>query len=191
MPIYGVMPDDVIWAMYVCALRFDGYKYEKELGLCGKDTTGDGLSALTGKMLETMVFSRDDNEILAAFFLLQRFFKWSECDTSKDFKESVLFDLLFLHLYKTDVPERYREQHWYAKWQDEHAGRAEELAGRVRDSFRHRLLRGGKLPSISKGEPLLVFVPIPDMGNDATKWGVPLSHLRSFKKDEAAEGEKA
>jgi len=141
MPTNEHFPDDAIMAMFDCALRFDGYKYEQEAGLADPVVTGKGLSDLTDPVLETLIFYGNEVANLAVFFWLQRHFKWSDDTLTQDSREHVVFDLLFLHLYRAEVPERYRNEEYCSRWEREHKDSSEELAAMVRSTF-SRSLRG-------------------------------------------------
>ena len=70
-------PGDISDAMSICALRFDGYKYEEVSGLSEPDVTGAGLSRLIEPIERTLMLHVDDNMNFAAFFGLQRYLhKW-------------------------------------------------------------------------------------------------------------------
>jgi hypothetical protein len=138
-------PDDISDAMTVCALRFDGYRYEEDSGLSTPDATGAGLRGLIEPVVETLVFYADDNANFAVFFGLQRYLhKWGGDHCTKYSEEHIAYDWLFLHLYRKDVPAAFRHSEYYIRWRREYEERQEEIAGFVRNSFRRRG-RGAKI----------------------------------------------
>jgi hypothetical protein len=138
MPIKRYVSEEGISAMIWCALRFDGYKYLEVNGQSGDDPM-QTLATLSEPFLRTLVFHRVEEINFAAFFWLQRYFKWKEDYFVKDSREHVVFDMLFLHLYRIDVPVIYRSEEWYSKWQSEYKVMAEDVAGMVRNSFRRSI----------------------------------------------------
>jgi hypothetical protein len=115
----------------LCALRFDGYAYikarEQELGLVMD------ISSFSQKMLESRQFQEHQPDNFAAFFLLQRFLgKWGGESLPVTSNEHVLFRLLFLHLYREEVPEEFRIESYYEEWERDFAPIREELAAKIR-----------------------------------------------------------
>jgi hypothetical protein len=133
MPLLDLIPEEAITGMYVCARRFDGYKYETE---CLGDLGGRGLEKLTVPMRESLIFHRDTNINLAAFFWTQRRLK--EDEKTIDSRDHVLFDMLFIHLYKTEIPTQYRDEKLCLEWSREHQDEAEIIAALTRESFTKR-----------------------------------------------------
>ena len=82
-----------------------------------------------------MVLDAEVTNNLAAFFLLQKYFHWSYNGIEHESRESVVFALLFLSLYKVEIPYRYQNRPYCEKWRREYQGIAEELAGTVRNAF--------------------------------------------------------
>ena len=131
---------DIIEAMLVCALRFDGYRYlevvHRELS---KETD---FSPLVGPLVDTLSFHTDPNDNFAAFFALQRFLhKWGGEHLTKYSREHMAYDRLFLMLYRQPVPKDFVDQEYDLRWEREFASRAEAVAAYVRNSFR-RIGRG-------------------------------------------------
>ena len=139
MPISKGVPDECNEVICWCALRFDGGKYDEELKSSDSVETYQKLSDLTQPMLTTLTFYEREEMNFAAFFWLQRSFHFLDDDFSKDSRGHVLFDLLYLHLYKTEVPERYRNEENCSRWQRECENRAEKVAALVRKSFRRSI----------------------------------------------------
>lgn len=130
MPLLGYIPNEAIHGMYVCALRFDGCRYEEEIL---NDSCGLGLLKITQPIQESLLFDRDPAVNFAAFYTTQRRLK--EDDMLKDSRDHILFDMLFLHLYKAEVPARFRNEEFCCKWEAEHREQAEIMAAMIRDSF--------------------------------------------------------
>ena len=131
--------------MDTCALRFDGYKYEAHCGgRMGPDKAD--FPTLVERVETTMEFYEDPLDNFAVFFALQRSLgKWGGEQLPWDDPARVAFRLLFLHLYREEVPERFRfvGQSWYGEWQVKYQPHREQLAAYVR---KHLLL---KLPDES------------------------------------------
>jgi len=132
-------PGHITDAMNICALRFDGYKYEEVSGISEPDVTGAGLSKLIEPIMSTLTLHADANMNFAAFFGLQRYLhKWGgECGT-KYSDEHIAYDFLFLHLYDRDVPDDFANAQYCAQWQRDFEEHKEEIAGFVRSSFRRK-----------------------------------------------------
>jgi len=140
-------PDDISDAMSICALRFEGYKYEEFAGISELDVTGAGLRQLIEPIVRTLMLHADDNLNFAAFFGLQRYLhKWGGEYCTKYSDEHIVYDFLFLHLYNRDVPDDFGNAEYCARWQREFEERKEEIASFVRNSFR-RKGRGEKIDS--------------------------------------------
>lgn len=122
-----------------CALRFDGWKYQEERNQGGERWEWPNPTA-------TRIFSENEMDNLAAFFALQRYLgKWGGEYNTVYSDEHVVFRLLFLHLYKTEIPEGYRTREWYPKWQEKYEPIREECAALIRKTFR----RKGRGPKIA------------------------------------------
>ena len=85
-----------------CALRFDGYKYER-------DHPGDYPNGLPNALYANRFDQSfepypDLNENLSVFFLLQRTIKWTG---HLDFRARLVYVQLFLHVHDTEVPVTY------------------------------------------------------------------------------------
>ena len=132
------LPYDVIDAMDTCALRFDGYAYEARLGLSEHEGVGAGLRSLFEPIVTTLTLYADDDMNFAAFFGLQRCFKWGGEYLTEDSDEHIAYDFLFLHLYRLDVPDDYRHAEYYARWQRKYEPRREEMAAVVRSALAAR-----------------------------------------------------
>ena len=117
-----------------CALRFDGYRYAADRG----DRMGPelvGFPGLVDRVEKTLEFYENPLDNLAVFFALQRFLgKWGGETLPNDAIERIVFKMLFLHLYREEIPERYRflSQNWYRKWEMDLRPVREDLAARVR-----------------------------------------------------------
>jgi hypothetical protein len=132
-------PAHVTDAMSTCALRFDGYKLEDNLGIGEKDSVGAGLIKLIEPVVRTLSLHADDNLNFAAFFGLQRYlYKSDGVFYTKYSDEHSAYDFLFLHLYCREAPHGYRIAEYCAKWQREYEGCKEEIASFVRSSFRRK-----------------------------------------------------
>jgi len=123
-----------------CALRFDGYKYEK---LCGGRMGPDKVNfpTLVERIENTMEFYEDPLDNFAAFFALQRGLgKWGGEQLPADDPARLAFRLLFLHLYREEIPGvfQWNEQSWAAEWKEKYEPHREQLAAYVR---RHLVLR--------------------------------------------------
>jgi len=130
MPLLGYIPGDAIHGMYVCALRFDGYRYQQEYL---PDADDRGLANLTDPIRESLLFPRDLNSNLAAFFWTQRRLK--EDDMLRDSRDHVLFDLLFLHLYQVEIPTRFINKDFIRDWEEYTQEQVDIMAAMIRDSF--------------------------------------------------------
>ena len=70
-------PDNITEAQPICALRFQGYKYEQSLGSSANGGTGQGLANLIAPVAEELTLHGSNDDNFAAFFGLQRFLhKW-------------------------------------------------------------------------------------------------------------------
>jgi hypothetical protein len=141
-------PDDITEAMTVCALRFDGYKFEDSLG--ETETTGGRLQAMGEPVIRDLALHDDVNFNFGAFFGLQRcLHKWGGEYLTKYSDEHVAYDFLFLHLYRCEIPREFANEDYMVKWQREFQRRQEEIAGFVRRTFK-RKGRGRKshMPSL-------------------------------------------
>jgi hypothetical protein len=124
-------------ALTACALRFDGYAYEEAAGLAEPNSVGGGLAKLIKPILETRVFHEEQNANLAAFFGLQRFlYKWGGEYLTEYSNEHVVFRLLYLHLYRADIPLEYRKQPYFDEWERNYRPQREALAAVIRRTLR-------------------------------------------------------
>jgi hypothetical protein len=129
-----------------CALRFDGYAYHifRNRDLRARWEFPD----LVDRIEKTREFPEDDLESLAAFFALQRFLgKWGGEYLTPHSNEHVVFRLLFLHVYRLEIPEEFRHREFYRVWENEFRPYREEFAARIRKTFRRR----GRGPKIFVG----------------------------------------
>ena len=128
--------------LMACALRFDGYAYHE------LRNRGDGrwdFMLVTDRLVATREFPSDDLECFAAYFALQRYLgKWGGEYCTPHSDEHIVYRLLFLHLYRTEIPVAFRMRGYYESWEEEYKPRREELAARIRRTFR-RKGRGPKL----------------------------------------------
>jgi hypothetical protein len=142
MPVIERSEDDVLSA---CALRFDGYTYEEATGIGETDSVGAGLAKLIKPIVETRTFQDDQNVNLAAFFGLQRFlYKWGGEYLTEFADEHVVFRLLFLHLYRADIPAQFRKEPYAADWEREYSPHREHYAAAIRAT----LCRRGEGPTL-------------------------------------------
>ena len=136
-------PDDITEAMSVCALRFDGYKYEDSLG--PTEATGERLQAMGEPVIKTLILHDKMNANFGAFFCLQRFLhKWGGEHFTKYSDEHIAYDFLFLHLYRSEIPREFAHEEYMLKWASQFQSRREEIAGFVRCTFK-RKGRGPKM----------------------------------------------
>ena len=127
-------PEDITTAMWVCALRFDGYKYEESVGPSA--ATGERLQKMIEPVVEKLILHAEINFNFGAFFGLQRFLhKWGGEYLTKYSPEHIAYDVLFLHLYRSQVPIQFQNERYCLKWQREFEPQQEEIAGFVRRTF--------------------------------------------------------
>ncbi len=123
--------EEIRSATFICALRFDGYKFEADLRK--KNPEVDGLYRLVDPVIESLQFHADENMNLAAFFGLQRYLgKWGGETLKEGSKEYIVFDFLFLHLYALEIPKRYQFKGYCSQWQEQYFDQREEIAEQVR-----------------------------------------------------------
>lgn len=138
-------PREVTEAQSVCALRFQGYEYERSIGVVTNEATGGGLARLIKPVVEELTVHSSNNDNFAAFFGLQRFLhKWGGEYLTKYSEEHIAYDFLFLHLYSRKPPERFRNVDYCVQWQENFLPRVESIAAIVRKSF-NRLGSGKKI----------------------------------------------
>ena len=170
-------PYDIRHAMSTCALRFMGYEYEEVSGLFepDPDSIGIGLNKLMEPIVGTLILHADDNMNFAAFFGLQRWLhKWGGEFLTKYSADHIAYDFLFLHLYQRDVPDRFRNEEYCTEWQREYAGRMEEIASYVRNTFR-RKGRGSEINLATEGK---------DQGQQETPaMQVQTGKMKDYKED--------
>src|SRR6188768_2125727 len=101
-----IFPSRVIESQTACALRFNGYEYEKFT--CNADPTGAEFAKLIDPVVKTLQLHSNQNDNHAAFFGLQRHLnKWGGEYLTNYSDEHIAYDFLFLHLYKAEVDERF------------------------------------------------------------------------------------
>lgn len=123
-------PSDIDEIQIWCALRFDGYAFEEEQL---KQEPDFNFPKNSEPIIETLTLHADPLKNFAAFFALQRFlFKWGGEMLTKQDKEHVAFDFLFLHLYHLEVPKQYRLDEYHSKWNSLKQEEIENAAGFVR-----------------------------------------------------------
>jgi hypothetical protein len=115
-------PKEILTA---CALRFDGYQYEKDSGFDG------------GPAIQTFRDSRkwdlSDSEKLTCFFLLQRSLcKWDLVQEPRDGRWWQAFRAMFLEVIDFEVPVKYRHPSYFEQWGERYAGRRKECIEVVR-----------------------------------------------------------
>jgi hypothetical protein len=130
--------------LYICALRFDGYKYWQER--CRNfGVKSNNLTPLTVKLVATREFFTEPFDNFAAFFALQRYLgKWGGEYLTEFSEAHIVFCQLFLHLYREEVPSEFRIEDYYAEWQRKYEPIKEQLAAQIRRNFR-RKGRGAKI----------------------------------------------
>ena len=134
-PLYFL--HNVTKAQSICALRFQGYKYEQSIDISVDGTTGRGLTKLIKPVVEELILHSSNNDNFAAFFGLQRFLhKWGGEYLTKYSEEHIAYDFLFLHLYSHQPPESFRHDEYCLQWQREVLPKVESIAATVRKSFR-------------------------------------------------------
>lgn len=113
--------DDVL---IECALRLDGYAFEK----VARRRLGD----LVGIALED-VSRLSLNQRFAAFFMMQRhLYKWGGESLPRNHHEWKVFRELFLELAPLDVPAKYAHAEFMASWRRKYGARVEEAVAFVR-----------------------------------------------------------
>jgi hypothetical protein len=118
-----------------CALRFDGWQYEIDTGLYNNA----GLQSLVEPILEGRRFHSDPNDNLAAFFGIQRYlYKWGGDRLAPHSREHVAFRLLFLDVYRYEIPEKYRNEPYWQEWEDAYRPRQEHYAAIIRETFQRK-----------------------------------------------------
>lgn len=127
-----------------CALRFDGYKFAEARGnRFGPDQLG--MDDFVDSVERSREFPEDILECHLVFFCMQRYLgKWGGEYLTEYSDEHTFFRLMFLHLYREEIPSEYREESWCIKWVREFQPFQEVLAGRIRRTLRRRG-RGAKL----------------------------------------------
>jgi hypothetical protein len=107
------------------ALRFDGYRYLKE--------TGFEPTAVIEQLHDDLPTDLDDLQKLAVFFIFQRSLcKWSLVYEPSHGKYWRLFREMFFDIIDIDLPEEYRFQEWFSKWEEQYADRCPEAIECVR-----------------------------------------------------------
>lgn len=132
----------VINAQLTCALRFRGYDYEKSISDSHEqETTGHKLSKLIRPIVESLVLNLSISDNFAAYFGLQRFLhKWGGEYLTKESKEHIAYDFLFLHLYSVEPPEEFCDAKYCSQWIDEFQGDIEYIAANVRQAYHRRVV---------------------------------------------------
>ena len=130
-------PSSVTEAQTICALRFQGYGYEKFVGASSSGETSEGLARFTAPVVNSLTLHSSNSDNFAAFFGLQRYLhKWGGEYLTKYSEAHIAYDFLFLHLYSHEPPEPFRHNEYCRRWQDDFLPRAESIAALVRESFR-------------------------------------------------------
>jgi hypothetical protein len=105
------MKDDNI--LTACALRFDGYKYQRQTGFDPKQATATFFS--------TQRWELEPLEKLATFFLLQRsLYKYDLQYEPEDNKFRKAFRSLFSECVDLDIPLEYQQKEYYQNWESQH-----------------------------------------------------------------------
>lgn len=130
-------PDHVSEAQKVCALRFDAFSYEKSRGAVIPGAPGQALAFIIEPVIESRRFSDNQAENFAAFFLLHRALYQSGHGRQPETESlAVTYDLLFLHLYRSEPPEEFRNTDYCERWRTEFEQAAEETAAHVRRNLK-------------------------------------------------------
>lgn len=130
-------PNSIVQAQTICALRFQGYKYEKSVDTSSIGEPSKGLIRFTAPVVDSLTLHSSNSDNFAAFFGLQRYLhKWGGEYLTKYSDTHIAYDFLFLHLYSYDPPDLFCNDEYCRRWQDEFAPRAESIAAFVRQSFR-------------------------------------------------------
>ena len=127
-----------------CALRFDFDKY-LEKSSARNSWNYEDFVLFSRKILATREFFAEQLDNFAAFCSLQRYlYKWGGERLTVYSEEHTTFRLLFLHLYREDVPPELRYQSYHQTWQEKYAPIREQLAAQIRRNLR-RVGRGAKI----------------------------------------------
>ncbi len=130
-------PSEVTEAQSICALRFQGYEYERSINAAAGKATSGYLAELIKPVVEELTLHSSNNDNFAALFGLQRFLhKWGGEYLTKYSKEHIAYDFLFLHLYSCEPPEPFRHNEYCVQWQADFLPKVENIAATVRKSFR-------------------------------------------------------
>ncbi|WP_131474256.1 hypothetical protein [Fischerella thermalis] len=93
----------------VCALRFDGYKYQKQTGFNPQEATT--------QYLATRKWDLEPLEKLATFFFLQRSLnKFDLQYEPRDGQYWQALESLFDECKDLEIPEEYRQNTYYEAW---------------------------------------------------------------------------
>jgi hypothetical protein len=123
------LEDDILSA---CALRFDGYKYQKA-------TRYDPASVL-GDFFKTGQWPSDPLKQLASFFFLQRFLcKWGGEYLPKNCKYWQAYRSLFLLVNTYDIPKTYRISECFERWQADFEPRLVEYVALIQQIHSSRV----------------------------------------------------
>jgi hypothetical protein len=119
----GVFTEDDI--LIACALRFDGYGYLQDHPL-------DHDQAVRS-FCQTGEWRISPAQQLTVFFLLQRFlYKWGGETLLKTSATWRAFRSLFLLVCEYEIPEQYRQCHYYEEWVERYVPALADHAGVVR-----------------------------------------------------------
>ncbi len=133
--------------LMTCALRFDGYKYNEEMGRQSREPRLE-MSEIAQRLMKTKEFFDDINENLWAFFIMQRGFKWGGEFLTRYSDEHLVYMMLFLHVYREEIHRDYQYSDFgcFTKWEREYKPVREKLAAQIRQTLRRRG-RGAKFYS--------------------------------------------
>jgi len=113
-----------------CGLRFDGYKYAKAT-MHGRDEH-DSLNTLLQQLKGTgKLFSNEEGNLAANFYLHRQFHFTGELPSAYS-PDWYLMIFLYLHLYRTKVPVKFRHSGSYTMWENREKGSAEKAATEIR-----------------------------------------------------------
>jgi hypothetical protein len=109
-----------------CALRFDGYAYQR--------ATGFEIDGILEAFWRTGEWPDDLAQRMATFFFLQRALcKWDLVYEPRDGRYWRAFRSLFFSVCEADPPEPYRDESYATAWDREFKSRLPEIVGIVRD----------------------------------------------------------
>ena len=123
--------------LITCALRFEGYDYYGDNG--GDEENPPEELERFNKYAISGLFDHSLNYNLYAFFRIQRWLYKSSDPSLTEFCDlHMAFRMLFLHLYKEEIPKKYRFSEYCDKWDKEFKPEREKYAQVIRETFTRR-----------------------------------------------------